>query len=200
MKKVAINEQELAERWGLSPKTLQRWRSEGRGPRYLKLSKRVTYLVEEIQAFEMESMHSATWEKGSDVVLSQDPNLMSAGEIAKVMNLPMYILTHPNMRESLGIPFLHVGKLIRFKLDKINAWIYTTYREQTWSNVYQNWRTGFLHFLEVGEAVPETDLIAFELFPWMAGYSFTQVLIGSYNHHEEHRERIQEWFHENRTE
>ena len=57
MKKVAINEQELAERWGLSPKTLQRWRSEGRGPRYLKLSKRVTYLVEEIQAFEMESMH-----------------------------------------------------------------------------------------------------------------------------------------------
>ena len=123
MKKVAINEQELAERWGLSPKTLQRWRSEGRGPRYLKLSKRVTYLVEEIQAFEMESMHSATWEKGSDVVLSKDPNLMSAKEIAEVMNLPMYILTHPNMRESLGIPFLHVGKLIRFKLDEIKAWM-----------------------------------------------------------------------------
>lgn len=33
MKKIAINEQELAERWG---------------PRHLKLSKRVTYLVEEI--------------------------------------------------------------------------------------------------------------------------------------------------------
>ena len=66
MKKVAINENELAERWGLSPKTLQRWRSEGRGPRYLKLSKRVTYLMKEILAFEMESMHSATWEKGSD--------------------------------------------------------------------------------------------------------------------------------------
>ena len=30
MKKVAINETELAERWGLSPKTLQRWRSEGK--------------------------------------------------------------------------------------------------------------------------------------------------------------------------
>ena len=53
MKKVAINEHELAERWGLSPKTLQRWRSEGRGPRYLKLSKRVTYLMEEILAYEM---------------------------------------------------------------------------------------------------------------------------------------------------
>ena len=30
-----LNENELAQRWGLSPKTLQRWRSEGRGPRYL---------------------------------------------------------------------------------------------------------------------------------------------------------------------
>lgn len=105
MKKVAINEHDLAERWGVSPKTLQRWRSEGRGPRYLKLSKRVTYLMEEILAFEMESMHSATWEKGSDVVLSKDPNLMSAKEIAEIMNIPMYILTHPNMRESLGVPF-----------------------------------------------------------------------------------------------
>ena len=37
-----LNENELAQRWGLSPKTLQRWRSEGRGPRYLKLSKRVS--------------------------------------------------------------------------------------------------------------------------------------------------------------
>jgi hypothetical protein len=32
-----LNENELAQRWGVSPKTLQRWRSEGRGPRYLKL-------------------------------------------------------------------------------------------------------------------------------------------------------------------
>lgn len=123
MKKFAINENGLAERWGVSPKTIQRWRSEGRGPRYLKLSKRVTYLMEEILAYEMASMHSATWEKGSDVVLSQDPNLMSAKEISEIMNLPMYNLTHPNMREPLGIPFLHVGKLIRFKLDEIKAWM-----------------------------------------------------------------------------
>lgn len=30
MQKMMINEVELAERWNLSPKTLQRWRSEGR--------------------------------------------------------------------------------------------------------------------------------------------------------------------------
>ncbi len=86
MKKVGINEHELADRWGLSPKTLRRWRSEGRGPRYLKLAKRVTYLIEDIPAYEMESMHSATWEKGNDVALSKDQNLMSAKEIAEIMN------------------------------------------------------------------------------------------------------------------
>ena len=32
-----LNENELAQRWGVSPKTLQRWRSDGLGPRYLKL-------------------------------------------------------------------------------------------------------------------------------------------------------------------
>ena len=39
-----LNENELAQRWGVSPKTLQRRRSEDRGPRYPKLSKRVSYL------------------------------------------------------------------------------------------------------------------------------------------------------------
>lgn len=78
-------------------------------------------------------------------------------------------------------------------LDKINAWICHTYHEQTWSNVLKNWRKGFLQFLEIVEAVPEKEMFTLELFPWMAGYSFSQVLIGSFNHHEEHRLRIQDW-------
>ena len=36
-----LSEADLASRWGMSPKTLQRWRMEGRGPHYLKLGKRV---------------------------------------------------------------------------------------------------------------------------------------------------------------
>lgn len=52
MQKIAINEIELAQRWGISPKTLQRWRTEGRGPRYFKLSKRVCYPFDQILAFE----------------------------------------------------------------------------------------------------------------------------------------------------
>ena len=60
-----LNENELAQRWGVSPKTLQRWRSEGRGPRYLKLSKRVSYPVEAILDFEREVLHDSTSERAS---------------------------------------------------------------------------------------------------------------------------------------
>lgn len=55
-----LNENELAQRWGISPKTLQRWRSEGRGPRYLKLSKRVSYPLESVIDFEHFALHEST--------------------------------------------------------------------------------------------------------------------------------------------
>lgn len=58
-----LNENELAQRWGVSPKTLQRWRSEGRGPRYLKLSKRVSYPLESILDFEYSALHESTAER-----------------------------------------------------------------------------------------------------------------------------------------
>lgn len=38
-----LNPFELANRWGLSAKTLQRWRLEGRGPVFAKMGKRVSY-------------------------------------------------------------------------------------------------------------------------------------------------------------
>ncbi|WP_243457503.1 helix-turn-helix transcriptional regulator [Ottowia testudinis] len=60
-----LSETELAQRWGLSPKTLQRWRSEGRGPRYLKLSKRVSYPVEAIVEFERHVLHESTSERAT---------------------------------------------------------------------------------------------------------------------------------------
>lgn len=44
----AFTETELAQRWAISIKTLQRWRSENRGPRYIKLSKVVRYRLADI--------------------------------------------------------------------------------------------------------------------------------------------------------
>lgn len=47
-----LHQVELAERWRISPRTLERWRWEGKGPRYLKLGGRVVYRLEDIEAFE----------------------------------------------------------------------------------------------------------------------------------------------------
>lgn len=50
--RIALDESELATRWGLSVKTLRRWRQEQLGPVFCKLGSRVTYLISEIEAFE----------------------------------------------------------------------------------------------------------------------------------------------------
>lgn len=89
MQQIAINENELATRWGVSPKTLQRWRSEGRGRRYLKLSKRVSYPLDEIFLFEERALHEATWERGSDVAVTSNERLYAAREMAAATSLPL---------------------------------------------------------------------------------------------------------------
>jgi hypothetical protein len=77
---------------------------------------------------------------------------------------------------------------------QINAWIYETYREQPWSSVHQDWREGFLRFLELGEAIPEKDLLDAGRYPWMEGQPLSLVLLGSYeHHHEDHLEPLLAW-------
>lgn len=43
---------ELAQRWRLSPRTLERWRCAGTGPAWLQLNGRVAYRVVDVLAFE----------------------------------------------------------------------------------------------------------------------------------------------------
>lgn len=47
-----LNEIELAARWGMSPKTLQRWRTINVGPEYLKLGKKVMYPLADVEDYE----------------------------------------------------------------------------------------------------------------------------------------------------
>jgi hypothetical protein len=44
----------------MSPRTLEQWRWQGRGPRFLKLGGRVVYPVSEIEAFEADHLHANT--------------------------------------------------------------------------------------------------------------------------------------------
>lgn len=47
-----LSQSDLSERWTISPRTLERWRWAGCGPRYLKIGGRVVYRLEDIEAYE----------------------------------------------------------------------------------------------------------------------------------------------------
>ncbi len=55
-----LHQVELARRWKLSPRTLERWRWLGQGPRYLKIGGRVVYRVEDIETFEADQVRTST--------------------------------------------------------------------------------------------------------------------------------------------
>ena len=50
--KLSLTQKELARRWAISHRTLERWRWTGEGPDYLKLGGRVIYRLEDIMTFE----------------------------------------------------------------------------------------------------------------------------------------------------
>ena len=50
-----LNQRQLAERWGVSEASLERWRTEGIGPIFLKLQGRIAYRLEDVEAFEAQN-------------------------------------------------------------------------------------------------------------------------------------------------
>ncbi len=55
-----LNQADLAERWDVAETTLERWRSDGIGPVYMKIQGRVLYRIEDIEAFEANSLRQST--------------------------------------------------------------------------------------------------------------------------------------------
>lgn len=55
-----LNQTQLSERWDVAEATLERWRSDGIGPVFLKIQGRVLYRLEDIQAFEADSLRQST--------------------------------------------------------------------------------------------------------------------------------------------
>lgn len=52
-----LREKELAERWKVSLRTLQRWRAEGSGPAYISIGGTIRYLMEDVRAYEDARRH-----------------------------------------------------------------------------------------------------------------------------------------------
>ena len=55
-----LNQTELARRWRMSERTLERWRWLGQPPRFLKIGGRVVYRIEDIEAFEAKQLRQRT--------------------------------------------------------------------------------------------------------------------------------------------
>jgi len=53
-----LNRIDLADRWNISERTLERWLGEG--PAYLKIGGRVVYRLEDVEAYEAENLRART--------------------------------------------------------------------------------------------------------------------------------------------
>jgi hypothetical protein len=54
-----LNQEQLAQRLGVSQRTLEGWRYRGKGPAYLRLEGRIAYRVIDVERFEFECLRTA---------------------------------------------------------------------------------------------------------------------------------------------
>ena len=53
-----LNQVQLSRRWGISPRTLERWRWLKQGPDYIRVGGRIVYRLADIEAFELRNTKS----------------------------------------------------------------------------------------------------------------------------------------------
>lgn len=51
-RQVFLTTNDVAERWAMSPRSLEGWRDQGIGPTYHKIGSRVRYHVDDVEKFE----------------------------------------------------------------------------------------------------------------------------------------------------
>ena len=138
-----LDENQLSLRWNLSPKTLQKWRSEGIGPPAWHLNRSVRYLLMEVEAFERKAR--VTWKSPTGRPLSEsaptaredaieqmmqkrperrDQVFYSAKDVVDITGLPGYWIHQNQERLRLGIPFYRIanGDVIRFSIEELFLW------------------------------------------------------------------------------
>jgi predicted site-specific integrase-resolvase len=60
-----LTQTQLAERWQVAEGTLERWRSEGIGPIYMKMMGRVRYRLCDVTEFEEDALRGSTSQRAS---------------------------------------------------------------------------------------------------------------------------------------
>ncbi|MGZ9046988.1 MAG: helix-turn-helix transcriptional regulator [Telluria sp.] len=70
-----LTQVELAVRWRISPRTLERWRWAGDGPRFIKIGGLVRYRFEDIEGFEAEQLRQITERSSQNSCLRSESHL-----------------------------------------------------------------------------------------------------------------------------
>ncbi len=83
--------------------------------------------------------------------------------------------------------------------DQVNDWIYRTHRGQPWPEVRQSWRDGYLRLVELAQGLSERDLLDPSRYSWMGGLPLAHVLLATYDHHQEHLDKLQDWLQDHRA-
>ena len=91
---------------------------------------------------------------------------------------------------------LDVGQDWEDKADQVNAITFAANHEKPWTQVYAKWEIGFRQFLELGKQTSEKDLLDADRYPWLKGHSLVFILVASYDHHQEHFEKLRSWLQE----
>jgi predicted site-specific integrase-resolvase len=55
-----LKQKDVARRWGISPRTLERWRVIGHGPRFVKVGAHVVYRMCDVRAYEIKRIRTKT--------------------------------------------------------------------------------------------------------------------------------------------
>ena len=78
-------------------------------------------------------------------------------------------------------------------VDQANDWIYRTNRDRPWPDVHADWRSQFERILELSDQLSQTDLFDPARYSWMGGYPLAASYFGTYEHHEEHIDKLRDW-------
>ncbi len=81
MQRHCMNQKELARRWGMSHRTLERWRYTGQGPVFLKLGGRVVYRLVDVEAFEQSQLQRALTIRNAVARAQQAPRRLTADPV-----------------------------------------------------------------------------------------------------------------------
>ena len=83
--------------------------------------------------------------------------------------------------------------------DRVNALIFKNNHDKPWPEIHEIWRGGFLRLLEVGDEISERNLLDGDRYPWLKGYSLAAILVATYDHHQEHLEKLTHWLQKQRN-